>query len=131
MKFLGKRIPLSAQIWTPRNSLRCNVPLYQCTQYLCEVLIDEIKLKVQTKCENRLPNVEANNNNSHSDQHHTIQPNGDIESQNTPPLQTHVNPEQISNNIQGGLSPEVLNINPQSQPELDEINELKKKVLAE
>ena len=107
----------------------------QCTliknQYLCEVLIDEIKLKVQTKCENRLPNVEANNNNSHSDQHHTIQPTGDIESQNTPPLQTHINPEQISNNIQGGLSPEVLNINPQSQPELDEINELKKNVLAE
>ena len=100
-------------------------------QYLSKVLIDEIKLKVQTKCENRLPNVEANNKNSHSDQHHIIQPNGDIELQNTPPLQTHVNPEQISNNIQGGLSPEVLNINPQSQPELDEINELKKKVLAE
>ena len=40
------------------------------------------------------------------------------------PLQIHVNPEQISNNVQNGLSPEVLNIDPQSQLELDEINEL-------
>ena len=91
--------------------------------------IDEVKLKVESKCENRLPNVEANNN-FHSDQHHTIQPNGDTESQNTPPLQTHVNLEQISND-QNALSPEVLNIDPQFQPELDEINELKEKVLVE
>ena len=83
--------------------------------------IDEIKLKVQSKCLNRLPNVEANNNNSQFDQHHIIQPNRDIESQNTPSLQTHVNPEQISNNVQC----------PQSQPELDEINELKERVLVE
>ena len=46
---------------------------------------------------------------SHSDQHHIIQPNGDIESKNTPPLEIHVNPEQINNNIQ--IGPEVLNIN--------------------
>ena len=72
--------------------------------------IDEIKLKLQSKCLNRLPNVEANNKNSHSDQHHLIQPNGDIESQNTPSLQTHVNPGQISSNVQNGLIPEVLNI---------------------
>ena len=95
------------------------------------MVIDEIKLKVQSKCENRLPNVEANNNNSHFDQHHIIQPNGDIESQNTPLLQTHVNPAQISNDVQNGLSPEVLNIDPQSQSELDEINELKEIVLVE
>ena len=81
------------------------------------------------KYENRLPNVVAKNNSFHSDQHHIIQPNGNIESPNTPSLQTHVNPEQISNNVQNGLSPEVLNINPQSQPELDEINELKEMVL--
>ena len=83
--------------------------------------IDEMKLKVQSKCGNRLLNVEANNNSSHSNQHHIIQPNGNIESQNTPPLQTHVNPEQISNNVQNGLSPEVLNIDLQSQPEIDEM----------
>ena len=65
-------------------------------------------MKVQSKCENRLPNVEANNNSSHSDQHHIIQPNENIELKNTPPLQTHVNPEQISNNIQNSLSPEEL-----------------------
>ena len=64
-----------------------------------------------------------------SNQDHVIQPNRDIESQNTPSLQTHVNPEQISNNVQNGLSPEVLNIDPQSQPEHDEINELKGRVL--
>ena len=100
-------------------------------KYLSKMEIDEIKLKVQSKCENRLRNVEANNNNSHSDQHSIIQPNGDIESQNTPPLQTHVNPEQVSNNDKNGLSPEVLNIDPQSQPELDKISELKEKVLVE
>ena len=93
--------------------------------------IDDIKLKVQSKYENRLPKTEANNNISHSDQFHIIQPNGDIESQNTLSLQIHVNPEQISNNVQNGLSPEVVNIDPQSQPELDEINELKEWVLIE
>ena len=46
-------------------------------------------------------------------------------------LQTHVNPEKISNNVQNGLSQEVLNTDPLSQPELDEINELKEKVLVE
>ena len=100
-------------------------------KYLSEMEIDEIKLKVQSKCENQLPNVEANSNTSHSDQHHITQPNGDVESQNTPSLQTHVNPEQISNNVQNGLSPEVLNIDPQSQPELGKINELKERVLTE
>ena len=48
--------------------------------------IDEIKLKVQSKCENQLPNVEVNNNSSHSDQHHISEPDGDVESQNTPSL---------------------------------------------
>ena len=91
--------------------------------------IDDIKLKVQSKYENRLPKKEANNNISHSDQFHIIQPNGDIESQNTLSLQIHVNPEQISNYVQNGLSPEVVNIDPQSQPELDKINELKEWVL--
>ena len=43
----------------------------------------------------------------------------------------HLNLEQISNHIQNGLSPEVLNIDPQSQPELDKRNELKEKVLIE
>ena len=93
--------------------------------------IDEIKLKVQSKCGNQLPNVEVNNNSSHSDQHHISEPDGDVESQNTPSLQTHVNPEQVSNNVQNWLSPEILNIDPQSQPELDKINELKEKVLIE
>ena len=88
-------------------------------------------MKVQPKCKNQLPNVEANNNSSHSDQHHISEPNGDVESQNTHSLQTHVNPEQISNNVQNGLSPEVLHIDPQSQPELDKINELKERVLIE
>ena len=104
-------------------------------KYPSETKINEIKVKAQSKCENRLPNVEANNTNAHSDQyciiHCIIQPNGDIESQNTPLLQTHANPEQISNNVQNGLSPEVLNTDPQSQPELDEINELKERVLVE
>ena len=99
--------------------------------YHSELDIDEIKLKVKSKCENPLPNVEAKNSSSHSDQHHIIQPNGNIESQNTPPLEIHVNLEQISNNIQNGLSPEVLNIDPQSHPELDEINKLKERVLVE
>ena len=67
-------------------------------KYLSEMEIDEIKLKVHSKCENLLPNVEAYNNSSHSDQHHISEPNGDVESQSTPSLQTHVNPEQISNN---------------------------------
>ena len=90
--------------------------------------IDEIKLKVQSKCENQLPQVEANDNSFHPDQHHVTQPNRNVESQNTPSLRTHVNPEQISNNVQNGLSPEILNIDPQSQPELDKINELKERV---
>ena len=93
--------------------------------------IDEIKLKVQSNCEHQLPNVEANNNSSHSDQHHISQPNGDVESQNTPSLQTHVSAEQISNKVQNGLSPEVLNIDPQSQLELDKVNELKERALIE
>ena len=86
-------------------------------------------ITLKSKCENRLPNVEANNNSSHSDQHHIIQPNGDFESQITPPLQIHVNSKQISNNVQNGLNPEVLNVDPQSQLEPDEINELKETVL--
>ena len=100
-------------------------------KYLSEMEIYELKLKVQSKCENQLPNVEANSNSSYFDQHPTIPPNGDIEPQNTPPLQTHVNPEKISNNVQNGLSPEDLNIDPQYQTELDEINEMKKRVLVE
>ena len=80
-------------------------------KYLSEMESDEIKLKVQSKFKNQLPNVEANDNSSHSDQHHITQPNGNIESQNTPSLQTHVNSEQIDN-IQNGLSLEVLNIDP-------------------
>ena len=47
-------------------------------KYLSEMEIDEIKLKVQSKCENQLPNVEAKNNSSHSDQHHISEPNGDV-----------------------------------------------------
>ena len=93
--------------------------------------IDEIKLKVESKCENRLQNAEVNNYSSRSDQHHIIQPNGDVASQNTSSLQTHVFPEQISNSVQNGLSPEVLNIDPHFQPELDEINELKERVSIE
>ena len=34
-------------------------------KYPFEMEIDEIKSKVQSKCENRLPNVDANNNSSH------------------------------------------------------------------
>ena len=78
-----------------------------------------------------VPNVEANNNSSHSDQYHISEPNEDVESQSTPSLQTHVNPQQISNNVQNALSPEVLNIDPQSQPEVGKINEQKEKVLIE
>ena len=107
----------SNQLATMRRTITKN-------KYLSEMEIDEIKLKTQSKCGNRLPNAEANNNNSHSDQHHILQLNGSPASQNAPPLQIHVNPEQISNNVQNGLSPEVLNIDPQSQLELDEINEL-------
>ena len=55
--------------------------------------------------------------------------NGDVESQNITSPQIHVNPEQISNNVQNDLSPEVSNIDPQSQPELLKINELKERVL--
>ena len=87
-------------------------------KYLSEIEIDEIKLKVQQKCQNWLPDVEVSNNSSHSDEHPIVQPNVNIESQNTPSLQTHVNPEQISNNVQNGQSPEVLNIDSQSQLEL-------------
>lgn len=54
-----------------------------------------------------------------------IQSDGEIESQYTPPFETHVNPEQI-NNVQNGLNPEKINIDPQSQPEIDDINELYK-----
>ena len=43
------------------------------SKYLSEMEIDEIKLKVQSKLVNQLPNVEANNNSSHSDQHHITQ----------------------------------------------------------
>ena len=35
---------------------------------------NEIKLKVKSKCENQLPNVETNNNSSHSDQYRITQP---------------------------------------------------------
>ena len=45
-------------------------------KYLSEMKIDEIKLKVQSKCENRLPNADANNDSSHSDQDHIIQRKG-------------------------------------------------------
>ena len=55
-------------------------------------------LKSITKCR-------AYNNSSHSDQHHTSESNGDVESESTPSLETHVNPEQISNNFQNGLGP--------------------------
>ena len=34
---------------------------------LSEMEIAEIKLKVQSKCENQLENVEANNNSAHTD----------------------------------------------------------------
>ena len=77
--------------------------------------IDEIKLKVQSKCKKQLPTVEANDNSSHFNQHHIKQPNCDVELRNTPSLQSRVNPEQISNNVQNSLSPEILNIAPQSQ----------------
>ena len=76
-----------------------------------------------------VPNVEANNNSSHSDQYHISEPNEDVKSQSTPSLQTHVNPEQISNNVQNALSPEVLNIDPQSQPEVGKINEQKENAI--
>ena len=36
-------------------------------KYLSEMQIDGIKLNAQSKCENWLPNVEANNNSFHSD----------------------------------------------------------------
>ena len=62
-------------------------------KYLSEMEIDEIKLKVLSKCENQLQNVQANNNSANSDQHPLIQPDGDIESQNIPPIQTHLNLE--------------------------------------
>ena len=89
-------------------------------------------MKVQSKCENQLPNIEANNNSSPSNQDHITQPNGDVESQNTPSLQTYVYPVQISNNVQNGLSPEVLNIDGQSDPELkNKTKELKERVFSE
>ena len=129
------------EIWREKNhTARPNMDLNKLAKmqrtiiknkYLSEMEIDEIKLKVQSKCENQLSNVEANNNGSHSDQQYISEPDGNVESQNTPSLQTYVNPEQISNNVQNSLSPEVLNIDPQSQPELDKINELKEKVLVE
>ena len=118
MEFGGKRIPLLVQIST-------SMPHIIIKKYLSEMEIDEIKLKVQSKCENRLQNIETNNNSTHFEQHLIIQPNGDIKSQITPPLQTHVNPEQINNNVQNSLTSEELDIDPQSQPELDERNELK------
>ena len=60
-----------------------------------------------------------------------MQPDGDIESQNTSPRQTHVNPYQIINNVKNGLNLGEINIYAQSQPGLDKINELKERVLAE
>ena len=78
MNFGGKRIPFPAQMWTLINLLQCDVPYIK--KNLSEMEIDEIKLKVQSKCENRLSDVEGNNNSSYSDQHHIIQPNGNIES---------------------------------------------------
>ena len=77
-------------------------------KYLSEMEIDEIKLKVLSKCENQLPNVEANDDSSQSDQHHITQPNGYVESQNIPYLQTLANPQQTNNNVQNGLGPEEL-----------------------
>ena len=56
------------------------------------------------KRENQLQNVEANNNSAHSDEDPIMQPDGDIESQNTTPRQTHANPDRISNNVKNGLN---------------------------
>ena len=56
---------------------------------------------------------------------------GILDQKKTLPFQTHINPEQISNNVQNSLSTVVLNIDPQCQPVLDEINELKERVLVE
>ena len=93
---------------------------------------NEIKLKVQSKCENQLPDVETNNNSSHSDQHRITQPaEWYVESKNTLSLQTYVNFEKISNNVQNGQSPEVSNIDQQSRHELARMNELKESVLIE
>ena len=80
--------------------------------YLSEMEIDKINLKAQLKFENQLSNLEGNSNSSHSAHHHRIQVIENIESQNTLSIKTYVNLEQISNNIQNGLSPEVLNIDP-------------------
>ena len=41
--------------------------------------INQIKLKVQSKFENQLPNVETNSSSYHSTQHYLTQPNGDVE----------------------------------------------------
>ena len=56
---------------------------------------------------------------------------GILDQRKTLPFQTHINPEQISNNVQNSLSTVALNIDPQCQPVLDEINELKERVLVE
>ena len=130
MKFGGKRIPLTARPNIDSHKLVTMRRAIIKNKYLSEIEVDEMKLKVQSKCENQLQNVE-DNNSAHSDQHPTIQPHGDIESQHIPPLQTHVNPEQISNNVKNCLNSEEINVDPQSQPELDEINELTERVLVE
>ena len=54
------------------NKLATMRPTIIKNKYLSEMEIDKIKLKVQSECENLLPNLEANNNNSNSDQHHII-----------------------------------------------------------
>ena len=41
-------------------------------KYLSEVQIDEIKLKVQSKCKNRLPNIEVNNNSRMRNFNHKV-----------------------------------------------------------
>ena len=56
---------------------------------------------------------------------------GILDKKKTLPFQTHINPEQISNNVQNSLSTVALNIDPQCQPVLDEINEMKERVLVE
>ena len=106
-----------------------NAKCYCKKQIFSEMKINEIKLKVQSKCENQLQNETAYNISAHSDQPPIIQLSGDIESQNTTPLQTYLNPKEISNNVQNGLNPGEINTDPQSQAEIDEINELKEKAL--
>ena len=108
-----------------------NAKCYYKEQIFSEMKINKIKLKVQSKYEKQLQNDSAYNISAHSDQPPIIQLSGDIESQNTTPLQTYLNPKEISNNVQNGLNPEEINIDPQSQAAIDEINKLKEKVLVE